>query len=404
MSHTGRKACHKSCMLDIGDATSHDKGYFLIDLDWSVDMSTGESATDEASAKTGSMRSNHEALSTKSGSFQGMIEGWIDDASQIIVDITEHSINASESPEGGIVVGTESEIESGFVGIGVCSLAIKHIDDATIERRRSETSHRMARLQKGQREIHLLKVLNIDIEIIEELHSLGEIIFHDNILFDERHDLAKLSKHLLDIGRRLERTAKLEALSGVDELDSGDMVEVVDDLMELGSGISAHRHEVFLAVRANDRIARSGPSIHLVLAHHRSSGILRDHEAGVKAGMGHEELGETSKSEDKLGGATFGDITEFTKSHAHIVESESEGLAMEITAGYDKVFVGEYGGIVGDGIDLCVEDVSDMDHSIFDSAMHLRDAAERIWILHMFFMTSDDLAALEEIAEDFGGG
>ena len=51
-----------------------------------------------------------------------------------------------------------------------------------------------------------------------------------------------------------------------------------------------------------------------------------------------------------------------------------------------------------------MEDVSDMDHSIFDSAMHLRDTAERIWILHMFFMTSDDLAALEEIAEDFGGG
>ena len=89
-------------------------------------------------------------------------------------------------------------------------------------------------------------------------------------------------------------------------------------------GIGAHTHMVFLSVAGYDGIAAGGITVHLVLAHHGSSGILGNHEARIQTGIGNQELRQSAQPHDELGNAAFGDITQLGKGYAQKVVRNSQ--------------------------------------------------------------------------------
>ena len=60
-----------------------------------------------------------------------------------------------------------------------------------------------------------------------------DFLVHDDVLTDEGHLVAVGLEELLDVGRRLERSAEVDALGGVHQLDREDEVEIVHDFKQL---------------------------------------------------------------------------------------------------------------------------------------------------------------------------
>ena len=76
---------------------------------------------------------------------------------------------------------------------------------------------------------------------------------------------------------------------------------------------------------------------------------------------------------------------------------------MEVTCRDDHVLVREHCRVVGDGVDFLTEDLRHVGDGVFRSAVHLRDATERIRVLHMLFLAGYHLAAFQEVTETLSG-
>ena len=74
---------------------------------------------------------------------------------------------------------------------------------------------------------------------------------------------------------------------------------------------------------------------------------------------------------------------------------------MEVTRRDDHILVGEDIRIVGSRVDLVLDDAMHMRNGILDCPMYLRDAAERIWVLHVLFLPTDELAAFQQFGKTF---
>ena len=72
---------------------------------------------------------------------------------------------------------------------------------------------------------------------------------------------------------------------------------------------------------------------------------------------------------------------------------------MKVSAGDDTVFIRKDGRIVRHRINLRQQNRRDIPDSILRCAMHLRNATERIRILHMLAGAGDEFAALQQFAE-----
>ena len=156
---------------------------------------------------------------------------------------------------------------------------------------------------------------------------------------------------------------------------------------------------VFLPVAGYDGIAAGGITVHLVLAHHGSGGILGNHETRIQTGIGNQELRQSAQPHDELGNAAFGDITQLGKGDAQKVVRNSQRLPVKVSTRNDAVFIGEDSRIVRYGIDFGQQYRRHIPDGILRGAMHLRNTTERVRILHMLAGTGDEFAAFQQLAD-----
>ena len=222
-----------------------------------------------------------------------------------------------------------------------------------------------------------------------------DFLIHHDVLLHKGNFLAVFVQETLQNGRSLCRTAEVNALSGIHQFDGKDMLQIIHNTIKLSSCIGTHADVVFLPVGGNDGVATGGIAVHLVLAHHRCGGILRNHETGVQTGIGNKEFRKSAQPHDKLGDAPLGYIAQFCQGDAEKVVGDGKRLAVEVTARNDTVLIGEDSGIVSHGIDFRQQNGRHVTDGVFRCPMHLRDATERIRVLHMLLGTSYQLAAFQ---------
>ena len=104
---------------------------------------------------------------------------------------------------------------------------------------------------------------------------------HNNILIDKWYLFPVNLQELLQYRGSPSRTTELDSLRRIHQLDRQDMIQVVHDLKQFRRRIRPHTYMILLPIAGYDRIAARRIAIHLILAYHTSSRILRDHETGV---------------------------------------------------------------------------------------------------------------------------
>ena len=55
--------------------------------------------------------------------------------------------------------------------------------------------------------------------------------------------------------------------------------------------------------------SRLGTDMHLILADHGGSSVLRYHKTGVQTGIGHQKFGQTTQSHNELCHPSLGNVT-----------------------------------------------------------------------------------------------
>ena len=109
---------------------------------------------------------------------------------------------------------------------------------------------------------------------------------------------------------------------------------------------------VLLSVGGNDGITAGSIAIHLILANHGGSSVLRYHKTGVQTGIGHQKFGQTTQSHNELCHPSLGNVTSFSKGNTQEVIRNGKRLTVEISTGDDAVFIREDGWIIRYGIDF----------------------------------------------------
>ena len=153
---------------------------------------------------------------------------------------------------------------------------------------------------------------------------------------------------------------------------------------------------VFLPLRRRDGVAARGPAQALALVHNRCGGILRYHKPAVEAGTRHKERRQAACAGYQLVCAALRYARQLSKSHGKEVHRHGYRLAVEVAGRNYYVLVGEHGRIVGRAVDFVFEHRPHVFQSIAHGAMHLRYAAERIRVLHVFFGTRYKGASLKQ--------
>ena len=155
---------------------------------------------------------------------------------------------------------------------------------------------------------------------------------------------------------------------------------------------------VFLTLARRDAVYRRRRSERLVEAHHRCGCVLRNHETAVQTRTCYEEARQTACAADELVDAAFGDVREFAHGYREEVHRHGNRFAVEVAGRDDEVVVGTYGRVVGCRVHLDVNYGVDVCNGVLHRAVNLRDASERIRVLHVRLRFLHNLAALEQLS------
>ena len=122
----------------------------------------------------------------------------------------------------------------------------------------------------------------------------------------------------------------------------------------------------------------------LVFGNERRRRILADHVAGVDAAVGREERGQavTERGVYHALHAALGNVGEFGCRDGQIIHHERDRLAVEVAARNDAFVVQKQDRVVGDGVELGFEHLAHMRKRVAHRAMYLRNAAQRVGVLH----------------------
>ena len=219
---------------------------------------------------------------------------------------------------------------------------------------------------------------------------------HHRVVVDERHPLAVLGDHMFDRRGGTRRTAEVERLRGIEQLDGQHPLGVEHHAVEFGGGVGAHAHMVFLPLRRGDRVDRGGHAQPFGLADDRRRGVLRDHETAVQPRVGDKKLRKFPGARNQFIGAPLGDVAQLGEGYGEEIHRQRDGLAVEIPRRDDHVLVGEDRRVVGGAVDLGRQHALDIVDGVLRSPVHLGDAAERIGILYVFLGACGQLAAFQQ--------
>ena len=199
----------------------------------------------------------------------------------------------------------------------------------------------------------------------------------------------------------VQAAADVDGLAGGQQLVGEDVLRVLQDHLGLTGSGGTHGDDVFLVGGGGDGVDGSGVSVNLVLADHGSGSVLNDHEAGVDAGLGGQERGQAvgERGVDHTLGAALGSVGQLARGDAEEVERQGHGLAMEVTAGDNGLVVEEHQRVIGDGVELDLDLLTDILERVAAGAVQLRDAAQGVSVLNAILLAVvEDLGAVEQLA------
>ena len=81
--------------------------------------------------------------------------------------------------------------------------------------------------------------------------------------------------------------------------------------------------------------------------------------------------------------AALADVGDLRDAHRREIERQRERLAVEVAGRDDLAGVREHERVVGDGVDLDGDDFAQPAQRVAAGAVHLRDAAQRVGVLHL---------------------
>ena len=126
---------------------------------------------------------------------------------------------------------------------------------------------------------------------------------------------------------------------------------------------------------------------------------MRNHEAAVQPGIRHEEVGQTAQTAHQTIDSALRDVRQFAHRDREEVDGQCNGFAVEVSSGNDEIFVGADNRVVGRRVDFDVDDRFHVAKRVLHRAVHLRNATERIRVLHVDLLASDEFTAVEQFAE-----
>ena len=128
------------------------------------------------------------------------------------------------------------------------------------------------------------------VTVTQEVGGSVNVFVHHAVNAVERHDAPELFQEFLQVGRGFCGALQVDGLRGIHQLDGKDAFYILHDLHGFDSGVAAHAHVVFLFIGRGNGINGAGSTQLFVFADNGSGGVLRNHEAGVQAGVGNEEF------------------------------------------------------------------------------------------------------------------
>ncbi len=232
---------------------------------------------------------------------------------------------------------------------------------------------------------------------------------HEAVLFDAGDVRAQPVDHALQGCARRQWRAELDALRGADRLHADDRGEIGRHPSQTHGGMGGHRDMVLLIGRCRRRIGRARVGEMLVLAHQRRRRHLRDHQAGVEAGLRRQERRQVvaERRVDHQGDAALRDGADLGQRERDLVGGEGDRLGVEIAARDDPALVDENERIVGHGVGLHFERAAGKMKKVHRGADDLGLAADAIGVLHAlvaFAVRFADFRAVEERALGSGEG
>ena len=200
--------------------------------------------------------------------------------------------------------------------------------------------------------------------------------------------------------RRGERGTQVQRAGGGEQFHGQHGGQPVHGPAQLAGRGPAHGHVVLLHGAARDRVDRRRHGQPLELGHHRGLRVVRDHVAGVHAGV----VGQERRQAVRPGhvqhpvGAAFGDAGHVGHADRQEVQHVADRRAVEVPVGLDAA-VGEHDGIVHSGPELAVADEFGVGEAVARGAVDLRGTAQRVGVLDAVAVRAtvalDDLRALQ---------
>ena len=238
---------------------------------------------------------------------------------------------------------------------------------------------------------------------LQEFDARVDVLEHHFVDVNKIDLLAEVGNKFLDDWAALETflMAEIESLSCVEKLDGEYAFGILANAIAFCGCVATHAYEVFLVLAAGNTVDAAWGAELFALAYNSSCGVLWNHEAAVETWLGNKEGGKTTFGINKLIGATFTYGSELGNSYSKEVEHHSHRLTMEVATTDNHILIGEDNGIVGSRINLCLDDAGNVCYGVLSSTVYLRGATERVGVLDMLFVATDDVAAFGESADSF---
>ena len=106
---------------------------------------------------------------------------------------------------------------------------------------------------------------------------------------------------------------------------------------------------------------------------------------------------------DELVSSSFRDTCEFAHGDGQGVHGNGDGFSVEVTGRDNHVLVRENIGIVRGGVNLILNHGLNVHNVVFYRAVHLRNAAETVRVLHMFLGPADEFTSFQDVHEFLAG-
>src|SRR5579864_6406160 len=238
--------------------------------------------------------------------------------------------------------------------------------------------------------------------------NLPDVAGEDAVVLNLRTHLANRSQCLRQWSAGLERREQVERLGGGAGFNGQNIGCVGDYLLQLQGRSHAHGYVIFFVAGSGDGIDRCRMRQYFVLAGQRRGYYLRHHESGIESRVARQKRRQAfvERGIDQAFDAPLRDPRQSAERDRHVVERESQRLAVKVAAGDHVAFrlffiADEDQRVVDGGVHLGLKSTRAKFQRVAHRAVDLGNAAKGVSVLHAAAVDVRlaDLAAGDQAAQ-----